>query len=179
MKLSYNVDARKRAVNLTLNEDLLAHVREVTENLSSVSSRCSQNTWQGKAAPSGPSQDRRVHCRVVESVRRRERLLCRRSFHPLMAQFDVHRNPGRHRGQDPLVVIVQSTLYDDYRRRVVVPLVDKSSLERLPIRASIRLFASRAGRSSCTLFLHESTRSPRFSWQRKRFRAGAGRPTGP
>jgi antitoxin CcdA len=36
MKVSYNVDARKRAVNLTLNEDLLAHVREVTENLSSV-----------------------------------------------------------------------------------------------------------------------------------------------
>jgi len=36
MKLCYNVGARKRAVNLTLNEDLLAHVREVTENLSSV-----------------------------------------------------------------------------------------------------------------------------------------------
>jgi antitoxin CcdA len=32
----YKVDARKRAVNLTLNEDLLAHVREVTPNLSSV-----------------------------------------------------------------------------------------------------------------------------------------------
>jgi antitoxin CcdA len=36
MKPGYNVHARKRAVNLTLNEDLLAHVREVTENLSSV-----------------------------------------------------------------------------------------------------------------------------------------------
>lgn len=36
MKPSYNVNARKRAVNLTLNEDLLARVREVTENLSSV-----------------------------------------------------------------------------------------------------------------------------------------------
>jgi antitoxin CcdA len=36
MILGYNVDARKRAVNLTLNEDLLARVREVTENLSSV-----------------------------------------------------------------------------------------------------------------------------------------------
>ena len=36
MKTGYNADARKRAVNLTLNEDLLAHVREVTENLSSV-----------------------------------------------------------------------------------------------------------------------------------------------
>jgi antitoxin CcdA len=36
MSLGYNVDARKRAVNLTLNEDLLAHVREVTDNLSSV-----------------------------------------------------------------------------------------------------------------------------------------------
>jgi len=36
MKLGYNVDARKRAVNLTLNEDLLAHIREVTTNLSAV-----------------------------------------------------------------------------------------------------------------------------------------------
>jgi antitoxin CcdA len=36
MSLGYNVDARKRAVNLTLNEDLLAHVREMTDNLSSV-----------------------------------------------------------------------------------------------------------------------------------------------
>jgi antitoxin CcdA len=36
MKSAYNVDARKRAVNLTLNEDLLAHVRQVTENLSGV-----------------------------------------------------------------------------------------------------------------------------------------------
>ena len=36
MNLGYDVDARKRAVNLTLNEDLLAHVREITDNLSSV-----------------------------------------------------------------------------------------------------------------------------------------------
>jgi antitoxin CcdA len=36
MKAAYNPDARKRAVNLTLNEDLIAHVREVTENLSGV-----------------------------------------------------------------------------------------------------------------------------------------------
>jgi len=36
MKAVYNVDARKRAVNLTLNEDLLANVREVTHNLSGV-----------------------------------------------------------------------------------------------------------------------------------------------
>ena len=36
MKAVYNVDARKRAVNLTLNEDLIASVREVTPNLSGV-----------------------------------------------------------------------------------------------------------------------------------------------
>lgn len=45
-----------------------------------------------------------------------------------MAQFDVHRNPGRHRDSIPFVVIVQSSIYDDYRRRVAVPLVKKSSL---------------------------------------------------
>jgi len=48
-----------------------------------------------------------------------------------MAQFDVHRNPGRHRATIPFVVIVQSTLYDDYRRRVVVPLVSKASLGKV------------------------------------------------
>jgi toxin CcdB len=48
-----------------------------------------------------------------------------------MAQFDVHRNPGRHRESIPFVVIVQSTLYEDYRRRVVVPLVSKASLGKV------------------------------------------------
>jgi len=48
-----------------------------------------------------------------------------------MAQFDVHRNPGRHRESIPFVVIVQSGLYDDYRRRVVVPLVKKASLGKV------------------------------------------------
>ncbi len=36
MTAVYNVDARKRAVNLTLNEDLLSRVRKVTPNLSGV-----------------------------------------------------------------------------------------------------------------------------------------------
>lgn len=40
-----------------------------------------------------------------------------------MAQFDVHRNPGRHADTIPYVVVVQSAQFDDYRRRVVVPLV--------------------------------------------------------
>ena len=36
-----------------------------------------------------------------------------------MAQFDVHRNNGKSREDIPFVVIVQSALYNDYRRRVV------------------------------------------------------------
>ena len=48
-----------------------------------------------------------------------------------MAQFDVHRNLGRHRDNIPFVVIVQSSLYDNYRRRVVVPLVVKSSIGKV------------------------------------------------
>jgi toxin CcdB len=48
-----------------------------------------------------------------------------------MAQFDVHRNPGRHRDNIPFVVVVQSSLYDNYRRRVVVPLVNKSSIGKV------------------------------------------------
>lgn len=48
-----------------------------------------------------------------------------------MAQFDVHRNTGRHRAEIPYVVLVQSSLYDSYRRRVVVPLVRKSVLGKI------------------------------------------------
>lgn len=45
-----------------------------------------------------------------------------------MAQFDVHRNAGKHRDDIPYVVVVQSALFDAYRRRVVAPLVRKSAL---------------------------------------------------
>lgn len=48
-----------------------------------------------------------------------------------MAQFDVHRNTGWHRDDIPYVVLVQSSLYDAYRRRVVVPLVRKSALGKI------------------------------------------------
>ncbi len=45
-----------------------------------------------------------------------------------MAQFDVLRNTGKNRDTIPFVVLVQSALFDSYRRRVVVPLVRKSAL---------------------------------------------------
>lgn len=48
-----------------------------------------------------------------------------------MAQFDVHRNLGRHRVDIPYVVLVQSSLYDSYRRRVVVPLVRKATVGKI------------------------------------------------
>jgi toxin CcdB len=46
-----------------------------------------------------------------------------------MAQFDVHRNTGKQRETIPYVVIVQSSLFDSYRRRVVIPLVRRSYLD--------------------------------------------------
>jgi len=45
-----------------------------------------------------------------------------------MAQFDVHRNGGLHADSIPYVVVVQSALFDDYSRRVVVPLVKASAV---------------------------------------------------
>lgn len=48
-----------------------------------------------------------------------------------MAQFDVHRNTGKHRNDIPYVVLVQSSLYDSYQRRVVVPLVRKAGLGKV------------------------------------------------
>ena len=40
-----------------------------------------------------------------------------------MPQYDVHLNPGPMRDTVPMVVVVQSSLFDGYRRRVVVTLV--------------------------------------------------------
>ncbi len=48
-----------------------------------------------------------------------------------MAQFDVHRNTGTHKHTIPFVVVVQSAQFDDYRRRVVVPLVRSSVLGKV------------------------------------------------
>lgn len=45
-----------------------------------------------------------------------------------MAQFDVHRNLGRTRDDVPYLVVVQSSLFDGYRRRVVVPLFRRRAL---------------------------------------------------
>jgi toxin CcdB len=45
-----------------------------------------------------------------------------------MAQFDIHRNPGRQRDTVPLVVIVQSAMFNRYSRKLVVPLVKASNL---------------------------------------------------
>ncbi|MDZ7936909.1 MAG: CcdB family protein [Rhodoferax sp.] len=45
-----------------------------------------------------------------------------------MAQFDVHRNRGALKETIPFVVIVQASLFDRYRRRMVVPLVRRSAL---------------------------------------------------
>lgn len=46
----------------------------------------------------------------------------------VMPQYDVHLNPGLMRATVPMVVLVQSSLFDGYRRRVVVPLVLRSAL---------------------------------------------------
>jgi len=45
-----------------------------------------------------------------------------------MAQFDVHHNTGKQKDAIPYVVIVQSSLFESYRRRVVVPLVRRKNL---------------------------------------------------
>lgn len=45
-----------------------------------------------------------------------------------MAQFDLHKNKGPLKDTIPYLVVVQSSLFDGYRRRVVVPLVRRSAL---------------------------------------------------
>lgn len=50
-----------------------------------------------------------------------------------MAQFDVHRNRGASRDAIPYVVVVQSAIFEGYKRRVVVPLVKKSHLDKVAL----------------------------------------------
>ncbi|CBS85458.1 CcdB family protein [Azospirillum lipoferum] len=45
-----------------------------------------------------------------------------------MAQFDVHRNPGRSRTVIPYLLVVQSDRWEDRTDRVVVPLVLASEI---------------------------------------------------
>ena len=52
-----------------------------------------------------------------------------------MAQFDVHRNAGRHKVAIPFVVIVQSSQFKDYRRKVVVPLVRAEAISPVRFRS--------------------------------------------
>jgi toxin CcdB len=48
-----------------------------------------------------------------------------------MAQFDVHRNSGKHKDTIPFVVVVQSAQFDTYKRRVVVPLVRATAIGKV------------------------------------------------
>ena len=52
-----------------------------------------------------------------------------------MPQFDVHRNIGKHKDAIPFVLVVQSSRFDAYRRRVVVPLVRASAIGKIPYSA--------------------------------------------
>lgn len=56
-----------------------------------------------------------------------------------MVQFDIYRNTGRQQQSIPFVVVVQSSLYDHYRRRVVVPLVLCSTLTGSEVLNSSRI----------------------------------------
>ena len=56
-----------------------------------------------------------------------------------MPQFDVHRNRGPLNEAIPFVVVVQSALFDTYRRRVVIPLVRRSALPRSASLAGSRM----------------------------------------
>ena len=50
-----------------------------------------------------------------------------------MTQFDVHRHKGALKDAIPFVVIVQSSMFDGYRRLGVVPLARRTAL---PVAAS-------------------------------------------
>jgi toxin CcdB len=56
-----------------------------------------------------------------------------------VAQFDVHANKGRLADSIPFIVIVQSRLFEEYRRSIVVPLVRKRFAAGTPTALRARL----------------------------------------
>lgn len=56
-----------------------------------------------------------------------------------MAQFDVHRNKGQLQASIPFVVLVQSSLFDRYKRRVVARLVLRQGMRGQSSAAGTRL----------------------------------------
>ena len=70
-----------------------------------------------------------------------------------MAQFDVHRNKGPLKDAIPYVVLVQSALYEGYKRRVVVPLVRRTALPSQTSVAGNRLNPV-CEIEGCTVVLH-------------------------
>ena len=61
-----------------------------------------------------------------------------------MTRFDVHRNLGASRDAIPYVVVMQSAVFDGYKRRVVVPLVKKAYIEAISICVLVHTCASTA-----------------------------------
>lgn len=54
-----------------------------------------------------------------------------------MSQFDVHRNPGPNAAKIPFVVVVQSSIFDERRSRIVIPLwSSKAAREEVHLPAS-------------------------------------------
>jgi toxin CcdB len=51
-----------------------------------------------------------------------------------MSQFDVHRNNGPQRESIPFLVVVQSAVFDNVRRRIVIPLIRRTA----PVAANLR-----------------------------------------
>ena len=56
-----------------------------------------------------------------------------------MAQFDVHRNKGPLKEGIPFVVVVQASLFDRYRRRMVVPLVRRNAMPGAAVTVGSRM----------------------------------------
>ena len=117
MKTGYNLAARKRPVNLTLNEDLVLQARGITDNLSGVVESLLADFVEHER------QQRLAKTKTLEATVA--------IWNDFNAKFGSHRNTGKSRDDIPYVVLVQSSLFDGYRRRVVVPLVRKSTLGKI------------------------------------------------
>jgi antitoxin CcdA len=98
MRAAYNVRACKRAVNLSLNEDLVTQARGITGNLSEVvESLLADFLAQEKGRRGAEAKASGEAVQSWNNFAEKHRSFADEHSTLQMAQFDVHRNRGQSR----------------------------------------------------------------------------------
>ena len=123
---------RKRAANVSIDEDILAAAKAMNINLSQTLEEELRRRVQPSAMRNGAAKTGRRSNRTIASSK--STACSWKNFRIGMSrQFDVFPNPSRTgREGRPFVVDVQSNRFHDVRTRAIIPLIVTSDVEETP-----------------------------------------------